>query len=486
MGSFSRTGVNPSYDKKTNNPPDPPVSRGATLFAVCSASFLMPFMLSGVGVALPSIGRELGASAIQLGLVETAYMLSVSIFLLTMGRLGDIHGRRRIFHFGIAVFTITGGLLAQAWSIQAVIGFRFLQGIGGAMIASTGMAIVVSVFPPEQRGRALGITVACVYAGLSCGPFIGGALITALGWRSLFYLSIPLGVASFILVSWKLRGEWADAKGEPFDWKGSLVYAIAIILLVFGAANLGHGRGSWGFLIAGLAGLVIFAVVEAGTDHPVLNIGLLQHNRVFALSSLAALLNYAATFGVTFFFSLYLQFVKGMTPQQTGTLLILQPVAQAVFSPLCGRLADRYPAAWVATAGMALCALGLGISVSISPSTPLALLVTIFLLLGTGFALFSSPNMSVIMGSVAARHLGVASGLVASMRTLGMMTSMTIITVLLSVFMKGHSVTGETQADFLLTMRVGLACFCLLCIAGILCSIGRLRPAQQPGKKGEG
>lgn len=465
--------------------PNETISRNATLFAVCTASFLMPFMLSGVGVALPSIGRELGASAIQLGLVETAYMLSVSIFLLTMGRLGDIHGRRRIFHSGIAVFMVMGGLLSQAWSIHAVIGFRFLQGIGGAMIASTGMAIVVSVFPPEQRGRALGITVACVYAGLSCGPFIGGALVTAFGWRSLFYLCIPLGAVSFFLVSWKLRGEWADAKGEPFDWKGSAVYACAIILLVVGAANLGHGRWPWGFLTAGIAGLGVFAAVETRIKYPVLNVSLLQNNRVFALSSLAALLNYAATFGVTFFFSLYLQFVKGMTPQQAGTLLIVQPVAQAVFSPLCGRLSDTIPAAWVATGGMALCASGLGISVTISPSTSLTVLVAIFLLLGTGFALFSSPNMSVIMGSVATRHLGVASGLVASMRTLGMMTSMTIITVLLSVFMKGHSVTVETQADFLLTMRAGLACFCLLCIVGILCSIGRLRPMPPTEKRRE-
>lgn len=451
------------------------VSRSAALFAVGSASFLMPFMLSGVGVALPSIGRELTASAIQLSLVETAYMLSVSIFLLAMGRLGDIHGRRRIFHLGIAVFTLMGGLLSQAWSIQAVIGFRFLQGIGGAMMAATGMAIVVSIFPPEQRGRALGITVACVYAGLSCGPFIGGILITAFGWRSLFYICVPLGAASFFLVSRKLRCEWADAKGEPFDWKGALLYACAVVVLILGAANLGLAGWSWGLVLAGIAGLWLFVSIEARTPYPLLNVGLFHDNRVFALSSLAALLNYAATFGVTFFFSLYLQFVKGMTPQQAGLVLIVQPVAQALFSPLCGRLSDRYPAAWVATAGMGLCAAGLAISVVISASTSLAVLVSIFLMLGLGFALFSSPNMSVIMGSVAPRYLGVASGLVGSMRTLGMMTSMTIITVLLSVFMKGHAITSQTQTDFLLTMRAALICFSLICCAGILCSIGRLR-----------
>lgn len=451
------------------------VSPGATLFAVGTSSFLMPFMLSGVGVALPTIGREMSASAIQIGLVETAYMLSISIFLLTMGRLGDIYGRRRMFQWGIAVFTVMGGLLSQAWSIHAVIGLRFLQGIGGAMIAATGVAIVVSVFPPDQRGKALGITVACVYAGLSCGPFIGGAMVSAFGWRSLFYMCIPLGAGCFLLVHRKLRGEWADAEGEPFDHRGAVIYAGAMILLVIGAANLDQGKWPWGLVSAGLIGLGAFISLQSRTAHPLLNVQLLKTNRIFALSSVAALLNYAATFGVTFFFSLYLQFVKGMSPREAGTILIVQPVAQALFSPICGRLSDRYSAAWVATAGMALCAAGLGISVSVSPATPLPVLIAIFLLLGLGFALFSSPNMSVIMGSVAPRYLGVASGLVGSMRTLGMMTSMTIITVLLSVFMKGHAVTFETQKNFLLTMRTALTCFCLLCGCGILCSFGRLR-----------
>ena len=450
-------------------------SRGATLFSVCTASFLLPFMLSGVGVALPSIGRELGASAIQLGLVETAYMLSMSVFLLTMGRLGDIYGRRRVFHTGIAVFTLTGALLALSWSIEAVIGFRFLQGIGAAMMASTGVAIVVSVFPSNERGKALGITVACVYTGLSLGPFIGGFLVSAFGWRSLFSLCFPLGALCFGMVSWKLRGEWAEAHGEPFDWPGSGVYAAAIFLLVVGSANLGHSRWSWWVLGSGIAGLGCFLFLESRTPFPILNLELFRNNRVFTLSSLAALLNYAATFGVTFFFSLYLQVVTGMSPRQAGTLLIIQPIAQALFSPVCGRLSDRYPAAWVATAGMALCAAGLGISTTISETTPIGMLVGVFLLLGIGFALFSSPNMSVIMGSVSTRFLGVASGLVASMRTLGMMASMTIITVLLSVFMKGLSVTTETIPNFLMTMRTGLASFCLLCILGILCSIGRLR-----------
>ncbi len=461
-------------------------SRAATLFAVSVAHFLLPFMMSAVGVALPSLGRDLGASAKQLGLVETSYILSVSLLLLAMGRLGDIHGRRRVFQAGIVLFTVFGGALSQAGSIEAVIGLRFLQGMGGAMIAATGMAIVVAVFPPHERGRALGISVASVYAGISCGPFIGGILVTSFGWRSLFYLCIPLGTAAFLLVRWKLHGEWADARGEPFDWRGSLVYAAAISLLVVGASNLDRGGWPWGAMFAGFAGLVLFVVVEARTAYPVLDVRLLRDNRIFALSNLAALLNYAATFGVTFFLSLYLQYVKGLPPRTAGVVLMAQPVVQALLSPLCGRLSDRFPAERVATAGMALCAVGLGVAASLTASTPLPVVVFMLVLLGIGFALFSSPNTSVIMGSVPARYLGVASGLTASMRTLGMMTSMTIITVAFSVFMGGHSVTPQTQPAFLLSMRVSLLSFCFLCGLGILCSLGRWRGTLRTGVASEG
>jgi EmrB/QacA subfamily drug resistance transporter len=447
---------------------------------VCTAHFLMPFMMSAVGVALPAIGREFSASAMQLGLVETTYVLSASIFLLAMGRMGDIYGRRRIFQYGIVVFTLAGGLLSQAWSIESMIVMRFLQGMGGSMVMATTFAIVVSVFPVKERGKALGIAVASVYAGISCGPFFGGVLITAFGWRSIFYLAVPLGLLTFAITCAKLRGEWADAKGEPFDWRGSLVYAGGILLLITGASNLDQGLWAWLLAVLGTAGLIHFLVLESHTEYPVLNVKLLRSNRVFAFSNLAALLNYSATFGVTFFLSLYLQYVKGLNPHQAGTILIIQPIIQATFSPLCGRLADRFSAAGVATIGMGLCAAGLGIAASITATTSMTLIMVMLVILGFGFALFSSPNVSVIMGSVEARYLGVASGLNSTMRTLGMMASMTIITIIFSIFMAGQAVTPQTQPEFLLSMHTALVTFSLLCIVGIFFSMARIR--RQPGK----
>jgi len=455
--------------------PQLPTSRSATLFVVCVAHFLMPFMMSAVGVALPTLGRELHASALQLGLVETTYVLSASIFLLAMGRLGDIHGRRRIFQYGIVIFTLVGGLLSQAWSIESVIALRFLQGMGGSMVMATTFAIVVSVFPPDERGKALGIAVASVYAGISCGPFFGGLLVSALGWRSIFYLSVPLGLLTFLISRAKLRGEWAESRGEPFDLRGASVYALGILLLISGASNLDRGAWAWGMSLTGLIILGLFLKLETLTPYPLLNMQLLLGNRVFALSSLAALFNYAATFGVTFFLSLYLQYVKGMDPRQAGLVLIIQPLTQALLSPLCGRLADRFAAARVATIGMSFCALGLGCAALLAARSPLPLVILVLTFLGLGFALFSSPNISVIMGSVAPRHLGIASSLNSSVRTLGMMTSMTIITIIFSMTMGGNAVSAATQPAFLLAMRSSLLVFCALCGVGIFCSVHRQR-----------
>ena len=450
-------------------------SRSAILFSVCMAHFLMPFMMSAVGVALPTLGREFSASAIQLGMVETTYALSASIFLLAMGRFGDIHGRRKIFQIGLLVFAFSGGLISQAWSIEIIIGLRFLQGMGGAMVMATTTAMVVSAFPASERGKALGIAIASVYAGISCGPFIGGFLVEALGWRSLFYIILPLGLITFLVTRLKITEEWAEATGEPFDWQGAIIYGLSILLLVYGVSNLSQGWWAWCLLILANGGLLLFLWLEARTPFPLLNIKLLRENRIFALSNLAALFNYAATFGVTFFLSLYLQYVKGMGPQQAGAILIVQPIVQTLLSPFCGRLSDRVPATWVATIGMAFCALGLAVATRLSAESSLTIVFLLLVFLGMGFALFSAPNVSMIMGSVEPRYLGVASGLSASMRTLGMLSSMMIITLTFSYLMNGQPVTLETQPAFLSSMRIALLIFCGLCVVGIGCSLGRAK-----------
>lgn len=450
------------------------VSAAAVLFVVCSALFLMPFMLSAVAVALPTIGRTLQASALQVGLVETVYILSVAVFLLPMGRFGDVFGRRRVFIWGIFFFTGATALIALSGSIEMLIGWRILQGIGSAMVNASSLAIVVSVFPAEKRGRMLGIAIATVYAGISCGPPIGGFLTSYFGWRAVFVPGVVLGLLSWLLTLTRMRTEWHEAAGEPFDWRGSLIYALAVAGITLGGSRLGAGGWAVAVLLAGLVCVGLFVVFERRCPHPVLDIRLLTGNRVFALSNVAAFINYGSTFGVVFFLSLYLQYVKGLSPKDAGLLLMVQPLVQMLLAPVGGRLADRFPAARVATVGMTLCCGGLLLAATIGRATPLAVVVGALLLLGLGYAFFSTPNTSVIMGCLDKRYLGVASGLTGTMRSLGMTFSMVVVTLSFSLFMDGHAVSASTIPAFMRSMQSDMLLFCALSVLGIGCSLGRL------------
>lgn len=452
-----------------------PVSRGAVLFVVSTSMVLMPLMMSAVGVSLPAIGRDLAATAMQVGLVETTYVMALSVFLLIMGRLGDIFGRRRLFLAGLVLFTTITAVLSLSQSIRMVIGLRFLQGMGAAMIVANSFAIMLEVFPREERGRAIGIVSAAAYAGISCGPLIGGFLTTHFGWRWVFLMVLPFGISALLLVFTRLRGEWRSARGEPFDLRGSLVYAGAIVLLTLGSSHLDEGSWAWAALAGGLACGGLFLWLESRTPFPLLEVTLLSRNRLFTLSCLSALINYASTFGVLFFLGLYLQYVRGLTPSDAGLLMIIQPVIQMVLSPIGGRLADRFPAERVATVGMVLCAVGLGVAAFIGQDTSTALTVVVLVLLGVGYGLFASPNASAIVGSVEPRHLGVASGMTSTMRTLGMMASMIVVTIVFSVFMGGQPVSAATLPGFLSSMRTALWTFCALCAVGVLLSVGRVK-----------
>ncbi|MEZ4483265.1 MAG: MFS transporter [Syntrophotaleaceae bacterium] len=368
------------------------VSPAAVLFVVCSALFLMPFMLSAVAVALPTIGRDLHASALQVGLVETVYILSVAVFLLPMGRFGDVYGRRRVFIWGIFFFTIATALIALAGSVEMLTGWRILQGIGSAMVNASSLAIVVSVFPEEKRGRVLGIAISTVYAGISCGPPIGGLLTGYFGWRAVFVPGVALGLLSWLLTLTRMRTEWHEAAGEPFDWRGSLVYGLAVAGITLGGSRLDAGGWAVAVLLAGFGFLGLFVVFEGRCPHPVLDIRLLTGNRIFALSNVAAFINYGSTFGVVFFLSLYLQYVKGLSPKDAGLLLMLQPLVQMVLAPLGGRLADRFPAARVATVGMTLCCCGLLLAATIGRDTPLWVVIGALLMLGPATRLFPLPT----------------------------------------------------------------------------------------------
>jgi EmrB/QacA subfamily drug resistance transporter len=429
-------------------------------------------MISSVNVALPAIQQEFDADAVVLSWVATALLLAIAVFLIPLGKIGDICGRKKIFTLGLAVYTLASLTGAFSISMSMLIAVRVFQGFGAAMFVTTGMAIVTSVFPPERRGRAIGFYVAAVYIGLSVGPFAGGLLTQHLGWRSNFGVVVPFGAASIWVTLKYLKGEWADAKGETFDIPGSLLYAASVFLLVYGASLLPRLPAVY-LILAGVIALMAFVRVELRTPQPVFDVRLFSGNKLFLYSCLAALINYAATFAVTFLISLFLQYIKGLPPQAAGTILVAQPVVMAFLSPLAGRLSDRIEPRLISSAGMTLTVLGLLLFALVGTETSEYYIVATLMVLGFGFALFSSPNMNAIMGAVDKKFFGIASGTVAAMRLLGQMTSMAIAMVVFAVFIGREQITPNNYDLFLKSVKISFSIFAVLCTFGIFFSFSR-------------
>ncbi len=437
-------------------------------------SFLTPMMSSAVSIALPAIAREFSMKAVSLGWVATAFLLAASALLLPFGRLADIYGRKRVFAIGTMVVvcaSLLAGLAPVAWVFFLA---RVLQGTGGAMVFGTSVAILTSVFPPQRRGHVLGINVAAVYAGLSLGPFIGGLLTQYLGWRAVFLVNVPVGLLVVAAVWLKMPLEWAGSRGEPFDWKGSFCYSLALTAFILGFTWLPGTCGA-AMLVAAVVAFLLFIRLESRIPHPIFNAHLARGNTVFVFSNLAALVNYSSTFAISFLLSLYLQYIKGLTPRNAGLVLIAQPVVMALFSPLAGRLSDRHEPRVVASIGMGLCAAGLFCFAWLGQASSLEAITANLMLVGLGFALFSSPNTSAVMGSVEKKFYGVASSTLGTMRAVGQMLSMGIATLVFSLLIGAARITPDSYPLFLKSMKVAFVASCILCCCGIFFSLARGR-----------
>ena len=448
------------------------IEKRVVLLIAILAGFLTPFDGSAVNIALPSIGAEFHMDAIALSWVATAYLLASALFLVPFGKIADIYGRKRIFLYGIALFTAASFLMTLVSSGPMLLTVRIIQGIGSAMIFGTSVAILTSVYPPGERGKALGIYITAVYFGLTLGPFLGGILTENFGWRSIFLINIPVGLCAIILVVWQLKGEWAECRGEKFDLTGSIMYGTAIVTIMAGF-SLMPGVSGIVLVVSGLALSFIFIRFEQRQVSPVLNIQLFSRSRVFAFSNLAALINYSATYAVSFLLSLYFQYIKGFSPEYAGLILVAAPITQAIVSPFAGRFSDRADPGIIASVGMGLSTAGLFVLVFLNETTPVWYVITALIILGLGFGLFSSPNTNAIMSSVEKRYYGVASGLVGTMRLLGQMLSMGIAVMIFAVVIGRVEITPEYYHLFISSLHYAFIFFTLLCIIGVYASLQR-------------
>jgi EmrB/QacA subfamily drug resistance transporter len=429
-------------------------------------------MGSAINLALPAIAKEFNIDAVILTWIPTAYLLASAVCLVPFGRLADLYGRKKVFGFGIVAFTLSSLLCAVASSAFQLLLFRILQGIGSAMIFATSIAILSSVFPPQERGKMLGISVAAVYTGLSMGPVLGGLLTQHFTWRSVFLANLPFGITILLLVLFGLKEEWAEAKGEAFDLKGSVIYGIGLTGIICGISLL-PSMGSLGLVLFGAAALSAFVQWERRAKSPVFPVDLFTTNRVFAFSSLAAFINYSATFAITFLLSLYLQHIKGLSPRDAGVILIAQPVVMAACSPVAGWLSDKIEPRIVATVGMLLTTVGLAPFIFLNQGSSIPSLLAGLVILGIGFGLFSSPNTNAIMGSVDKKFYGLASGAVGTMRLLGMMISMGMATVVFALIIGRVEINEASYPALVKSMGILFTSFSILCFGGIFASMVR-------------
>ena len=473
-------------------------------------AFMGPLDGAITSVALPVISPDLGLSFSASMWVQAVYLLVTAVLLIPLGRLADRRGRVRFYLLGIAVFC-TGSLLCAlsvngAWLISA----RALQGVGAALLGATAAAIVTAVFPPQERGRALGINVMAVYLGLSVGPPLGGFLTDAFGWQSIFLINVPIGAFVFAW-GWRLlpRGEGAreaapaGASGRPQapprrpDVAGTALlgaFLIALLVPLTFAPQWGwSGARSVVLLLLATAALVGFVVAERRAADPVLDLDLLLHNRLFAAANSAALLNYMALYAISILTAVFLEVVQGRSASLTGWIMLSQPIMQAALAPLAGRLSDRVGSRVLATVGMLLTAAGMALLGSMPADAGLPRVMASLAVVGVGLASFSAPNTSAVMGSVRRDQLSLAGAFLATMRVTGMALSVAILGGIAAsqlgrlggqlIFSHGKSggpgaLGARAAADFARGYRYAMYTGAALAVLGALVSL--TRGARQP------
>jgi EmrB/QacA subfamily drug resistance transporter len=424
-------------------------------------------MLSAVTVAVPQMGSELSMNAVQLGWMSQAFSLASAIFVLPFGRLADIWGRKKIFTIGLILATVSTLLMALSNSFLMVIILRVLQGTGFAMVYCTGMALVTSAYPLSERGKVLGINIAAVYLGWTLGPTIGGIMTQNLGWRSVFLLALVFQVVSLVILFAKIRREWADAKGQKFDITGSILFSIMLFCIMYGFTSLPATTGIW-LIAIGIIGAIAFIMWEHREKSPILNIRLFMESKLFAFASLTQLIYFSATFSVPFILSLYLQYNKGLSPQDAGFVLLAQPFIQAVLATVAGRMSDRIQPRVIISSSMIPVLAGLIVLLMSLDSTTLIPIIVSQLLLGLGSAFFLSPNTNAIMSSVEKEYFGVASATESVTRNAGIAVSMSILMLLFSVHMGTAEIKPEYFAAFVESIRwaliisIGLGLCCVV------------------------
>ncbi len=425
------------------------------LIAVCTGYLIAPMGMAAVNVAIPVLAEDLKASAIKVSWLPTLYILANVAFMLPFGKLADNYGRKRVYACGLFLNALSALMCAIGTDIDWILFWRFMQGAAGAMIFSTGVAIITSVTPAHKRGAALGVLAACVYIGLTLAPAVGGWLTELLGWRAVFYFQIPLMIGLLVFMKFRLHGEWKNEHHSRFDWIGSAIFIIFACTLVYGLSKLPSLLG-FTLLLVSLLSLVGFIVHQSRDRQPLIRVQMFRESRVFSLSLSTSFLMYGSNFAIIFLLSLYLQYIKGFSPAYAGQILLMQALCMAIIAPFAGKLADRFQPRIIATIGCSIVAVGFLFLIQISPDTTAFYIGGSLGLVGLGFGLFSTPNNSAIMGAVKEQEVGVASASMNLSRTIGNLVGMSLVNLMMHYYIGDANFGPESNAALMSTISLAL------------------------------
>ncbi len=380
-----------------------------------------------VVLALPAMERSLHIALSAVIWVIVAYVLVVTILATQVGRLGDMFGRARMYELGFLVFIVGSGLCAAATSEATIILFRIVQGIGGAFLTANSGAVLADAFPAEQRGRAFGYSSIGWNIGAILGILLGGLIVTYASWRWVFWINLPTGAAALTLAVRVLRDSHPRRR-QRFDLAGMALLGAGLFGVLWAMTKLSTEAPSaalLSWLLAGAFFLLLFVWVEHRRTEPMINL------RIFRIPTLsptllAALFQGIANFAVLFLVLMYLQGVRGLTPLRASLLLVPGYLVGGVIGPICGRLADRFGAAWPATLGLGVQILALAVYAQLRPTTPLALVTLAAVLNGIGAGAFMPANNSAVMKVAPGRDFGIASGMLRTFSNVGMVFSFSV------------------------------------------------------------
>jgi EmrB/QacA subfamily drug resistance transporter len=441
-------------------------SRWGVLLAIGLGTFMSALDGSVVNITLPVVRESFGASVATVEWVVTIYLLVVSGLLLSVGRLGDLRGHRRVYTTGFLIFLLGSVLCGLAPGAGFLVAARAAQAVGASMLFANSPAILTKSFPPEMRGRALGLQATMTYLGLTVGPSLGGWLTTALGWRSVFYINVPVGLLALALALRFVPRDEGSGRGEGFDLRGALTFTGGLVALLL-ALNQGHAWGwaAWPtvMLLAGsLVLLGLFVRLERRVAAPMLDLSLFR-SRTFTAAAASAVLNYVCVFTVLFLMPFYLQQARGLSPAEAGLLLTAQPMLMAVVAPLSGSLSDRIGTRLPSVVGMGLLGLGLVLLSSLDLESPRAAIVAMLAVAGLGIGIFASPNNSALMGAAPRHRQGIAAGVLALARNVGMVIGVGLAGAVFTTVLgragavEAASIVSALRASYLLAAAVAFA-----------------------------